>query len=153
MDEVVQRISTGSVALRNDGIVHVIFEFDHRVTEGVVREFLEARSAVGGDAIRPVIVELVRVPYADRRFRKLFMAGVPEASRRAVVAHAFSQQTIFKTFQGLDPHDTPTAFFGSVDEAVAWIHSQPSRWPQGRAGRTNMRRASSTSRRASHPGR
>ena len=114
----------GSVHLRDDGILHTVFDIPGEPSMELAAAYLEARRSLVGDAVVPVLIEIVTIPYADRDVRTFFMQGLARASCRAVVTPEPSHITLFKTFQQLDPYATPTEFFFRVDDAIEWIRDQ-----------------------------
>ena len=114
----------GSLTLRPDGILHVVFDFDGLPTEEIASEFIAARQELIGEEDPPVLIELVRVPYVDRSIREFLMKEMSPPPCRAVVSTDNSLVTMFRTFQFVDKAVVPTEFFSSVAAAVEWIEAQ-----------------------------
>ncbi|MDF1597200.1 MAG: hypothetical protein P1T08_14065 [Acidimicrobiia bacterium] len=119
-------IEFGTLTLRTDGILHVVFDFDGEATKEAAVEYLEARAELGVSPPPPVLLEIVQIPYVERSIRSFFMDGLPTPPCRAVVASDDAFLTMYRTFQLVEPTAVPTEVFPTVEAAVAWIHEQTS---------------------------
>jgi len=114
----------GSMTLRPDGILHVVFDFDESPTHEMASKFAAARNDLIGSTPPPVIVEIIQIPYASRAVRAFLMDSLWPPPCRAVVTSEVSYATMFRTFEIVDINKTPTKYFGTVEDAVAWIHDR-----------------------------
>ena len=119
-------IALGSLTLRTDGILHVVFDFEGQPTRETAEEYFEARAMLNVSPPPPVLLEIVRIPYVARSMRSFFMEGIPSPPCRAVVASDGAYITMYRTFQLVEPTAVPTEVFPTVEAAVAWIHDQTS---------------------------
>ena len=114
----------GSITLRPDGILHIVFDFDTKPTLDDVVAFLEARCELIGTEVPPVLIEILRIPYIERHVRSYFMKEMESPPCRAVVATNPSYVTLWRSFQLVDPSGVPSELFRTVDRAVEWIQEQ-----------------------------
>ncbi len=114
----------GSITLRPDGILHIVFDFDIKPTLEEAAAFLEARRELIASLEPPVLLEIVRIPYIDRHVRAYFMKEMESPPCRAVVATNPSYVTLWRSFQLVDPSGVPSELFRTVDRAVEWIQEQ-----------------------------
>ena len=114
----------GSMTVRPDGILHVVFDFDDPPTEEATAEFVAARNDLVGWKPPPVIVEIVHIPYVDRSVRGFLMGSLVPPPCRAVVTSDPSFAKMFRTYGLVDPAEVPSKYFATIEAAVAWIHNQ-----------------------------
>jgi len=114
----------GSLTLRPDGILHIVFDFETEPTLEATEAFLEARRELIGADVPPVLFEIVKIPCIDRHIRSYFMTQMENPPCRAVVATNSSYVTLWRSFQLVDPADVPSELFRTVDRAVEWIRTQ-----------------------------
>lgn len=114
----------GSITIRPDGILHIVFDFDEKPTLEEAALFLEARRDLVGSEMPPVVIEIVRIPYIDRHVRSYFMKEMESPPCRAVVATNPSYVTLWRSFQLVDHSGVPSELFRTVDRAVEWIQEQ-----------------------------
>jgi hypothetical protein len=111
------------MTLRDDGILHTVFDFDARPTIRAANEYIEARKSLIGDRPVPVIIQIIRISFVDRSIREFFMQTVGRPTCRAIVTDEPTFVNLFRTFQLVDPAKTPSAVFPTVDQALAWIET------------------------------
>jgi len=116
-------IELGKMTLRDDGILHTVFDVDARPTVRAANEYIETRKSLIGDQPVPVIIEIIRIPFVDRSIREFFMQTVGRPTCRAIVTDEPTYINLFRTFQLVDPANTPSAVFATVDQALAWIET------------------------------
>ena len=114
----------GTLTLRTDGILHVVFDFESLPTKEIVAQFVAVRQELIGEETPPVLIELIHIPYVDRSIRQFLMEELTSPHCRAVVTTDSSLVTMFHTFQLVDHADVPTEFFSSVAAAVEWIEAR-----------------------------
>lgn len=114
----------GSITLRPDGILHIVFDFDSEPTLETAAAFLDARRELIGSDVPPVLLEIVKIPYVERHVRSYFMKEMDSPPCRAVVATNPSYVTLWRSFQLVDPSGVPSELFRTVDRAVEWIQEQ-----------------------------
>jgi hypothetical protein len=121
-----KRIDTavGSLTLRPDGILHVIIDIAESPTKETAEEYVAARTELAGPKTPPVLLEIVRVPYAERSVRSFLMDSMTPPPCRAVVASDPTLMTIYRTYELVTHPPVPTEMFPTVEAAVDWIHAQ-----------------------------
>jgi hypothetical protein len=119
-----RQIELGSLTLRDDGILHTVFDFDGRPTLRAANEYIETRRSLVGDRSVPVLIEIVRITFVERTIREFFMQEVGRPPCRAIVTDEPTFISLFRTFQLVDPAGTPSAVFATVDQALAWIEAR-----------------------------
>ena len=117
-------IAFGHLTLRTDGILHAVFDFEHKPDEESVEEYLSVRDDLIGAGSPPTILEIAKIPYVDRSIRQFLMDGLRPPPCRAVVTTDQALLTMFRTYQMMDGANTPTQVFPTVEMAVDWIKSQ-----------------------------
>ena len=110
--------------LRPDGILHTVIDFEDAPTEEFASEYVNARRELSGESVPPVILEIIRTPYADRPVRQFLLNEMAPPPCRAVVTVDSSLETIFRTYQLVEDPPVPTEVFRSVAAAVEWIKAQ-----------------------------
>ena len=110
--------------LRPDGILHAIIDFEDAPTAEHASEYVQVRGELCGDVVPPVILEMIKTPYADRSVRQLLMQEMPQPPCRAVVTIDPAFVTIFRTYQLVEDPVVPTEVFRTVAAAVEWIEDQ-----------------------------
>lgn len=119
-----RELLVGSIELRPDGILHAVIDFEDPPTEKYATEYVDARRELSGESVPPVILEIVRTPYADRSVRQFLLGELAPPPCRAVVTLDSSMETIFRTYQLVEAPSTPTEVFRTVEAAVEWIKAQ-----------------------------
>jgi hypothetical protein len=114
----------GSITMRPDGILHIVFDFDDKPSLDDAAGFLDARRELIGSEVPPVLLEIVKIPYVDRHVRAYFMKEMDSPPCRAVVATNPSYVTLWRSFQLVDPSGVPSELFRTVGRAVEWIQEQ-----------------------------
>jgi hypothetical protein len=114
----------GSLELRPDGILHAIVDFEDAPTPEHVSEYLQARRELCGDQTPPVILQMIKTPYADRSVRQLLMKEMSPPPCRAVVTIDSAFVTIFRTYQLAEDPVVPTEVCSTAEAAVEWIEAQ-----------------------------
>ena len=107
--------------MRDDGILHVVFDFDTEPTAELIAEYMAARSELAGTPPPPVIVEILRVPFVERAIRQGFMKDLAPPPCRAIVVTDPTFDTNYRAFELVSPSSVPTRVFRGLDRAVAWI--------------------------------
>lgn len=117
-----REIGVGSLTLRDDGILHVVFDFDTEPTPELTAEYLSVRAELAGTPTPPVIVEILQVPFVERLIRQGFMKELVPPPCRAIVVTDTTFDTNYRAFELVNPTSVPTRVFRQVDRAVVWIH-------------------------------
>lgn len=114
----------GTITIRPDGILHVVFDFDGEMTQEVAAAYVQVRNAMVGTESPPVLIQIKRFPYVDRSIRSFFLSELAHPPCRAVVSVDQTFITLWRTFELVSPVNVPSKVFPNIDRAVEWIHEQ-----------------------------
>lgn len=114
----------GTITMRPDGILHVVFDFEGEITQEIAAAYLDVRNAMVGTASPPVLIQIKRFPYVERSIRSFFLSGLAHPPCRAVVSVDQTFITLWRTFDLVSPVEVPSKVFPNLDNAVQWIHEQ-----------------------------
>ncbi len=116
-----RKVAVGSLTMRDDGILHVVFDFDTEPTREAAAEYMAARSKIAGTPPPPVIVEILQIPFVERATRQSFMNELVPPPCRAIVVTDPTFDTNYRAFELVNPASVPTRVFRQLDDAVSWI--------------------------------
>lgn len=116
--------AVGSLTLRPDGILHVVIDFTDSPTQETAEEFIAARTELVGTDPPPVILEILKHPYAERAVRSFLMDTMTPPPCRAVVVADPTLITLFRTYEVVSPTPVPTEILPTVEAALEWINSR-----------------------------
>ncbi|MCP3973767.1 MAG: hypothetical protein GY720_04665 [bacterium] len=124
MDDTTRLTDIGSITLRADGILYVVFDFDGVMTEELASEYLAVRNGLVGDTSPPVLLHIITFPYVERSLRVFLLAGLPHPPCRAVVSADPTFITLWRTYQMVSEVDIPSRVFANLELAADWLHEQ-----------------------------
>ena len=124
MDEMARDITLGSVRMDDDGILHVVVDYDDEPSEEIAREYLLAREELTQGSEPPVLVEVVQTPFVGRDVRKLLMSQLGPAPARAIVTADPGHAMMWRGFELAADEGPPTRIFQNPDAARTWLLKQ-----------------------------
>lgn len=110
----------GTVELRADGIIHVIWKPRGIIEAEDALAALAAVNEVCGDSEHPMLVNMAMTESVSRDARSIF-ATPCAASRIALLGSSPVDRLIATFFLGLHKPACPSRFFMSRDEAMRWL--------------------------------
>jgi hypothetical protein len=113
----------GTVDLRSDGIIHLIWEPRVRIELQDAEAAMAAVNRIAGDSTYPMLVDMATTEDVTRAARSVF--SIPCAANRiALLGASPVDRIIANFFLGVHIPPCPTRFFTSRTESMKWL--QPS---------------------------
>ncbi|ADX74346.1 hypothetical protein Asphe3_32380 [Pseudarthrobacter phenanthrenivorans Sphe3] len=110
----------GTVELRPDGIVHLIWEPNVRIEQQDARAAMAAVNRIAGDSTYPMLVDMATTEAVTREARSVF--SIPCAANRiALLGASPVDRIIANFFLGVHIPPCPTRFFTSRTESMKWL--------------------------------
>ena len=120
MEPVIVDGGKGTVELRSDGIIHLIWEPRVRIELQDARAAMAAVNQIAGDSTYPMLVDMATTEKVSRGARAVF--GRPcQASRIALLGSSPVDKVMANFALGVSRLPCPTRFFTSRTEAMAWL--------------------------------
>lgn len=110
----------GTVALGNDGIIHLLWNSEARIEVHDARAAMTAVNAVANGSESPLLVDMTTVSIS-RHARSVFRIPCA-ASRIALLGKSPVDLILANWAMGQQNLPCPTRFFSSETEAISWLH-------------------------------
>ncbi|BCW76991.1 STAS/SEC14 domain-containing protein [Arthrobacter sp. FX8] len=110
----------GTVELRTDGIIHLIWEPRVRIELQDAQAAMATVNRIAGDGSYPMLVDMATTEAVSRDARSVF--SIPCAANRiALLGASPVDRIIANFFLGVHIPPCPTRFFTSRDESMKWL--------------------------------
>ncbi len=122
MEPVIVDGGKGSVDLRPDGVIHLIWEPKVRIELQDAEAAMAAVNRIAGDGSYPMLVDMATTEDVTRAARSVF--SIPCAANRiALLGASPVDRIIANFFLGVHIPPCPTRFFTSRTESMKWLQS------------------------------
>jgi hypothetical protein len=112
----------GTVDLRSDGIIHLIWEPKVRIELQDAEAAMAAVNRIAGDSTYPMLVDMATTEDVTRAARSIF--SIPCAANRiALLGASPVDRIIANFFLGVHIPPCPTRFFTSRTESMTWLQA------------------------------
>jgi hypothetical protein len=112
----------GTVDLRSDGIIHLIWEPQVRIEIQDAEAAMAAVNRIAGDSTYPMLVDMATTEDVTRAARSVF--SIPCAANRiALLGASPVDRIIANFFLGVHIPPCPTRFFTSRTESMKWLQA------------------------------
>ncbi|HEU4668024.1 MAG TPA: STAS/SEC14 domain-containing protein [Arthrobacter sp.] len=120
MEPVIVDGGKGTVELRSDGVIHLIWEPKVRIEQQDARAAMAAVNQIAGDGTYPMLVDMATTEDVTRAARSVF--SIPCAANRiALLGASPVDRIIANFFLGVHVPPCPTRFFTSRTESMTWL--------------------------------
>jgi hypothetical protein len=110
----------GTVELRSDGLIHLIWEPKVRIEQEDAKAAMAAVNEIAGDLTYPMLVDMATTESVTRAARSVF--SIPCAANRIALLGASPVDRILANFfLGVHIPPCPTRFFTSRTESMTWL--------------------------------
>ncbi|MDQ0663040.1 hypothetical protein QFZ35_001538 [Arthrobacter ulcerisalmonis] len=110
----------GSVELRADGVIHLIWEPKVRIEIEDAQAAMATVNRIAGDGNYPMLVDMATTENVSREARGVF--SIPCAANRiALLGASPVDRIIANFFLGVHVPPCPTRFFTSRTESMRWL--------------------------------
>jgi hypothetical protein len=110
----------GTVELRPDGVIHLMWEPNVRIEVEDARAAMAAVNQVAGESTYPMLVDMATTEDVTRAARSVF--STPCAAHRiALLGASPVDRIIANFFLGVHNPPCPTRFFTSRTESMKWL--------------------------------
>ena len=110
----------GSVELRGDGVVHLIWTPNAKIDAADARAAMAMVNEVCNSVDRPMLVDMASTETVSREARAVW--SIPcSASKIALLGSSPVDRVIANFFLGIHVPPCPTKFFTSESEAMGWL--------------------------------
>jgi hypothetical protein len=123
MEPVVVDGGKGTVELRSDGLIHLIWEPRVRIEQEDAKAAMAAVNEIAGDITYPMLVDMATTESVTRAARSVF--SIPCAANRIALLGASPVDRILANFfLGVHIPPCPTRFFTSRTESLKWLQQE-----------------------------
>ena len=113
----------GTVELRSDGLIHLIWEPKVRIEQEDAKAAMAAVNEIAGDLTYPMLVDMATTESVTRAARSVF--SIPCAANRIALLGASPVDRILANFfLGVHIPPCPTRFFTSRTESLKWLQQE-----------------------------
>jgi hypothetical protein len=113
----------GTVELRSDGVIHLIWEPKVRIEQDDAKAAMAAVNEIAGDNTYPMLVDMATTEAVTRAARSVF--SIPCAANRIALLGASPVDRILANFfLGVHIPPCPTRFFTSRTESMQWLQQE-----------------------------
>ena len=113
----------GTVEVRSDGVIHLIWEPKVRIEQQDAAAAMAAVNDIAGDATYPMLVDMATTESVTRAARSVF--SIPCAAHRIALLGASPVDRILANFfLGVHVPPGPTRFFTSRTESMMWLRQE-----------------------------
>lgn len=110
----------GTVELRSDGVVHLIWNHNVAIEEADAKAAMAKVNEICGDSEHPMLVDMATTASVSRNARAVF--SIPCAANRiALLGRSPVDRVLANFFLGVHIPPCPTRFFTSRPEAMKWL--------------------------------
>jgi hypothetical protein len=110
----------GTVELRSDGVIHLIWEPQVRIEQHDAQAAMAAVNGIAGDKTYPMLVDMATTENVTRAARSVFSIACA-AHRIALLGSSPVDRILANFFLGVHIPPCPTRFFTSRTESMAWL--------------------------------
>jgi hypothetical protein len=112
----------GTVELRSDGVIHLIWEPSARIELQDAQAAMAAVNRIAGEQTYPMLVDMATTENVTRAARSVF--SIPCAADRIALLGASPVDRIMANFfLGVHIPPCPTRFFTSRTESMKWLQA------------------------------
>jgi hypothetical protein len=123
MEPVVVDGGKGTVELRSDGLIHLIWEPRVRIEQEDAKAAMAAVNEIAGEITYPMLVDMATTESVTRAARSVF--SIPCAANRIALLGASPVDRILANFfLGVHIPPCPTRFFTSRTESLKWLQQE-----------------------------
>jgi hypothetical protein len=123
MEPVIVYGGKGTVELRSDGLIHLIWEPKVRIEQEDAKAAMAAVNEIAGDMTYPMLVDMATTESVTRAARSVF--SIPCAANRIALLGASPVDRILANFfLGVHIPPCPTRFFTSRTESLKWLQQE-----------------------------
>jgi hypothetical protein len=120
MEPVIVDGGKGTVELRSDGVIHLIWEPQVRIEQYDAQAAMAAVNEIAGERTFPMLVDMATTENVTRAARSVF--SIPcAASRIALLGSSPVDRILANFFLGVHVPPCPTRFFTSRTECMDWL--------------------------------
>jgi hypothetical protein len=120
MEPVIVDGGKGTVELRSDGVIHLIWEPQVRIEQHDAQAAMAAVNEIAGERRFPMLVDMATTENVTRAARSVF--SIPcAASRIALLGSSPVDRILANFFLGVHVPPCPTRFFTSRTESMDWL--------------------------------
>jgi hypothetical protein len=110
----------GTVELRSDGVIHLIWEPQVRIEQQDAEAAMAAVNEIAGNRTYPMLVDMATAENVTRAARSVF--SIPCAAHRIALLGSSPVDRILANFLlGVHIPPCPTRFFTSRTESMEWL--------------------------------
>jgi hypothetical protein len=110
----------GTVELRSDGVIHLIWEPQVRIEQQDAEAAMAAVNEIAGNRTYPMLVDMATAENVTRAARSVF--SIPCAAHRiALLGSSPVDRILANFFLGVHIPPCPTRFFTSRTESMEWL--------------------------------
>ncbi|WP_104044959.1 DUF7793 family protein [Arthrobacter sp. ZGTC412] len=110
----------GTVELRSDGVIHLIWEPQVRIEQQDAQAAMAAVNEIAGEGTFPMLVDMATTENVTRAARSVF--SIPCAANRiALLGSSPVDRILANFFLGVHIPPCPTRFFTSRTESMDWL--------------------------------
>ncbi len=120
MEPVIVDGGKGTVELRSDGVIHLIWEPQVRIEQHDAQAAMAAVNEIAGERTFPMLVDMATTENVTRAARSVF--SIPCAANRiALLGSSPVDRILANFFLGVHVPPCPTRFFTSRTECMDWL--------------------------------
>jgi hypothetical protein len=110
----------GTVEMRSDGVIHLIWEPQVRIEQHDAQAAMAAVNEIAGEGTFPMLVDMATTENVTRAARSVF--SIPCAAKRiALLGSSPVDRILANFFLGVHVPPCPTRFFTSRTECMDWL--------------------------------
>ncbi|MET1089681.1 MAG: STAS/SEC14 domain-containing protein [Arthrobacter sp.] len=113
----------GTVELRSDGVIHLIWERKVRIEQRDAQAAMAAVNEIAGDNTYPMLVDMATTESVSRGARSVFSIRCA-AHRIALLGASPVDRILANFFLGVHIPPCPTRFFTSRTESMQWLQQE-----------------------------
>lgn len=120
MEPVIVDGGKGTVELRPDGIIHLVWEPQVRIEKEDAQAAMAAVNRIAGDGTYPMLVDMATTENVSIQARSVF--SIPCAANRiALLGSSPVDRILANFFLGVHEPPCPTRFFTSREDSMKWL--------------------------------
>ncbi|MGX5717430.1 DUF7793 family protein [Arthrobacter sp. MAHUQ-56] len=125
MEPVIVDGGKGTVELRPDGVIHLVWEPRVRIEKEDAQAAMAAVNRIAGEGTYPMLVDMATTENVSIQARSVF--SIPCAANRIALLGASPVDRILANFfLGVHIPPCPTRFFTSRDDSMKWLRQEGS---------------------------
>ncbi|MCU1568266.1 MAG: hypothetical protein JWQ56_3203 [Pseudarthrobacter sp.] len=119
MDSIPVDGGKGTLALREDGLLHLLWQPKSSLEESDIKAAMAKVNDVCQGRTRPLLVEMTNVRTVSHAARAVF--SIPSAASRIALLGSTPVDRVLAIFRGPRSFPCPTRFFTDMTAAVDWL--------------------------------